>query len=466
MLQEWKKRRTRAIEALNSREIEHPDIEIERPIAEIVLPSGNPSQGEGPASQRKGNIGSGRSGSEIESVVETKSQGDMPSMAGNIGSGTRHCPYCGSNNFVKRGTRQKKKEKVQLYLCSECRRTFTPFSVKGKRYSLPVIIDAISYYNLGFSFEQVSRILKEKQGVEIQPSSIANWYNEFKGLCAYHRMRQFAVKEFSPKKVIESATLAHRQLYRYRFHRAKAKYTIGESFRHYRFAPLKEFLEMVPGECPHQYFQEGLRASESPLLFNKKEMIVRSKENYATKLAGFVLQAAKTNQERHELLQKFMLANDSVTIATEVPVYLTREDLAHMQKQLNFKMYLKTKKGEEMREAKEEDLPRLITGHIDFIQIRNGMIHILDYKPQAEKERPIEQLTLYALALSRLTGLRVFHFKCAWFDEKNYFEFYPLHAVYKKKGGRKRKNIKTLEGVYKINEEADKIKIIRPIIRV
>jgi hypothetical protein len=35
------------------------------------------------------------------------------------------------------------------------------------------------------------------------------------------------------------------------------------------------------------------------------------------------------------------------------------------------------------------------------------------------------------LALSRLTGLRLYDFKCAWFDEDNYFEFFPLHVVYK-----------------------------------
>jgi hypothetical protein len=40
---------------------------------------------------------------------------------------------------------------------------------------------------------------------------------------------------------------------------------------------------------------------------------------------------------------------------------------------------------------------------------------------------------IYALALSRLTGLRLYHFKCAWFDDEHYFEFYPLHVVHKKK---------------------------------
>ena len=79
----------------------------------------------------------------------------------------------------------------------------------------------------------------------------------------------------------------------------------------------------------------------------------------------------------------------------------------------------------------EEQLPRLLTGHIDLVQIRNGQVYILDYKPGASKERPIEQLTWYALALSRLTGLRLFEFTCAWFDEKDYYQFYPLHVVKK-----------------------------------
>ena len=55
----------------------------------------------------------------------------------------------------------------------------------------------------------------------------------------------------------------------------------------------------------------------------------------------------------------------------------------------------------------------------------------MDYKPNADKEKPIEQLTWYALALSRLTGLRLYEFKCAWFDEKSFYEFYPLHVVKK-----------------------------------
>jgi ATP-dependent exoDNAse (exonuclease V) beta subunit len=79
-------------------------------------------------------------------------------------------------------------------------------------------------------------------------------------------------------------------------------------------------------------------------------------------------------------------------------------------------------------------LPRAITltGHIDVLQIRNGRIHILDYKPGASHERPIAQIMVYALALSRRTGLCLYDFVCAWFDDQHYYEFYPLHVVHKR----------------------------------
>jgi ATP-dependent exoDNAse (exonuclease V) beta subunit len=130
-----------------------------------------------------------------------------------------------------------------------------------------------------------------------------------------------------------------------------------------------------------------------------------------------VLQAVEHNRLRHEALQQFMLANDSVTAAIEIPIYLAPEDLKHFTQKLRFQVPF--------------TLTEMLTGHIDILQIRNGLIHILDFKPNAKREKPYTQLTLYALALSRLTGLRLYDFKCAWFDENNYFEFFPLHMVHK-----------------------------------
>jgi hypothetical protein len=66
------------------------------------------------------------------------------------------------------------------------------------------------------------------------------------------------------------------------------------------------------------------------------------------------------------------------------------------------------------------------------------------------------------MALSRLTGLRLFEFKCAWFDERDYFEFYPLHVLHKPKRARRRQKVATREGVYQINKNPDKLEAIRP----
>jgi len=46
---------------------------------------------------------------------------------------------------------------------------------------------------------------------------------------------------------------------------------------------------------------------------------------------------------------------------------------------------------------------------------------------------PIEHLTTYALAVASRAKLALSDFKSAWFDENNYFEFFPLHAVYAKR---------------------------------
>ncbi len=101
-------------------------------------------------------------------------------------------------------------------------------------------------------------------------------------------------------------------------------------------------------------------------------------------MAALVLPTAPNNRKRHETLQRFMLINDSVTVAVEIPVFLTEADLE----------YYRSRRFDLSFECS------VVTGHIDVLQIRNGHIHILDYKPEAQKETHAHvQLTIYALAL-------------------------------------------------------------------
>jgi ATP-dependent exoDNAse (exonuclease V) beta subunit len=83
----------------------------------------------------------------------------------------------------------------------------------------------------------------------------------------------------------------------------------------------------------------------------------------------------------------------------------------------------------------QQQAPRVITGHLDFVQVRNGAVHILDYKPDARTNRPIAQLAIYAPALTRLVpGLKLFDIKCAWFNEDEYCEFFPRTLFAQKRG--------------------------------
>jgi ATP-dependent exoDNAse (exonuclease V) beta subunit len=166
---------------------------------------------------------------------------------------------------------------------------------------------------------------------------------------------------------------------------------------------------MVATECPHQLFRDTERASEIKARFSLDGVKILEKTNHATRMTEFVVSAVEDNKLRHEVVQKYLLANDSVTVASELPVVLDREGLLHMREKLRFEIPF--------------DIERALTGHIDLVQVRNGAVHILDYKPGARKENAVSQLTCYALALSRLSGLRLYDLRCAWFDDKTYYEF-------------------------------------------
>ena len=116
-------------------------------------------------------------------------------------------------------------------------------------------------------------------------------------LCRFERLRPYATKMYKPKDMVEVVSMAHRQLYRFRYHRAKTRLML-EEFGNRNLKRLKEYLDAVSSETPHQYFQEGGRMSDVRSKFDTADMIVKSKTNYANRLAAFVLQATPDNKAR------------------------------------------------------------------------------------------------------------------------------------------------------------------------
>ena len=340
-----------------------------------------------------------------------------PARVSHTAKRPERCPHCGSVKLVRKGTRAKKLETVQLWKCPACGRVFTPApaALRHKTYPLAVILDGVTLYNLGHTLAEAAAKLKSRHGHAIAPSTLAGWIDEHRDLATYARLRDAGRRLAPPAQTIRTVKLYHRQVYEYAYHRPKLA-LLTQSAEHARFTGgLAPFLEAVPKTCPHDLFTASVRASQTAADFiDRKRLTAQGKENFATRTAALIIPAVGNNYLRHEKLQRFMLANDSVTVAVEVPIWLTRADITALERHHGIRL---------LPEGAPAD--QTITGHIDFLQVRNGAVHILDYKPDARTNRPFAQLTIYALALTRLAGLRLFDIKCAWFNEDQYCEFFP-----------------------------------------
>ncbi len=338
---------------------------------------------------------------------------------------TINCQYCQSKNTKKEGKRKGRFQTIQKYSCRECKKNFTDKGVAQKSYPAKIILNSISCYNLGNTQIEVSKLINQRYKIKAPQRTISEWVNEYKNICTFSRLRKQAIKLYKPSDIIFSQKLQHNQVYNFNLHRAKLKLTSKELMPQ-KFQLLKSYLEKIPTqEFPHHIFQPkpdkpelNELARSSQIKFKTLGFIKEEKQNQANQLAKLALNLANNNKQRHEAIQNFMLTNDSATIACEVPVYLTADDIKYFQNK-GFALNL-------------ENCQTPITGHIDILQIRNGLIHILDYKPDADKINAVEQLTIYALALASRAKLALKDFKCAWFDENTYNEFFPLHAVYEK----------------------------------
>ena len=286
------------------------------------------------------------------------------------------CPHCGSHAITRKGVRKKKLEIVQLWRCASCKRTFTPgpAALRNKTYPIRLVLQALTLYNLGHSLNETAKRLKSKSGRAVSPSTIATWIGAHKEHTTFRRLRAEATTIYSPAQTIRSIKLYHRQIYAYAYHRSKLA-LMRCNPQHRRFEALATFLENIPSSCPHELFRREddpkARASQArPAFADPGRIIINRKENTATETAALIIPAVGANKLRHETLQNFMLANDSSTIAVEIPIWLTEDEIVELENRYGI-------------ELAAGGAPRSITGHIDFLQVRNDAVHILDYKPDA-----------------------------------------------------------------------------------
>jgi transposase-like protein len=341
------------------------------------------------------------------------------------------CPACDGRQIIKRGLRKNNFRQLQIYFCKDCRKYFSSLAgLKGVKYPPRVIARALCLYNLGHSQEEAARRIASEHRLTVPRRTISDWISGYRSITTFGRLRAAALLKF-PDGMLKNRRLEHQQIYEYKVHLPKLE-LMAQVVPREVAAKVKNYLFSVLGNFPDSLFQEekdkaanldeqppsdpplaAMRSSKSN--FEILPLSRKEKQNLANDLAALGLLLARKTRDRHPSVQDFMLANDSSTVACEVPVYLTAEEIAYYKSKGFFVTLPESVKP--------------ITGHIDVVQARNGFIHLLDYKPKARQIDPVNQLVVYALAFASRTRLPVKVLKCAWFDEKDYFEFFPLQAV-------------------------------------
>jgi ATP-dependent exoDNAse (exonuclease V) beta subunit len=241
--------------------------------------------------------------------------------------------------------------------------------------------------------------MHRKYKVKIPVSTIATWIKRYENELTFIRLRK--KYDINPNTATHSKKFHHQQVYEFKYH------TLKTNFSKRFFPQLKTYITSitkVPYFIPDSAFRSGPRCSQLRIELKAQKT---TKHNNAPRMAELALTLAKTNRERHQVIENFFLANDSTTVAIEVPIYIKPDELT---------------KSEKKDYGIELDEP--LSGHIDIIQQRYTKIHILDYKPEAKKsDRPAaEQLFLYALAFSKRSGIPMRKIMCAYFNENNYYE--------------------------------------------
>ncbi|MBU1240930.1 PD-(D/E)XK nuclease family protein, partial [Myxococcota bacterium] len=113
-------------------------------------------------------------------------------------------------------------------------------------------------------------------------------------------------------------------------------------------------------------------------------------------------------RSRHENCQYHFLTEDPFTVGVEIPVWLESREILDFAEVFGGRGPL--------------------TGHIDLVREKSGVIEVWDYKPGAKRERTAAtQVFLYTLMLSIRTGIPLKHFQCGYFDEHDCYTFSPLN---------------------------------------
>ena len=313
------------------------------------------------------------------------------------------CPSCRSASWaIRSGFRRAKTGSTQLYLCRKCGRRYTARSIPHTKYPARIIVYALTFYNLGHTLAATVGEIRRRYRTDVPVSTLNGWVNRYASGFPFVKLRKRF--DIDPARIIRARRFLHRQVYDFRYHDLKLNIH-GKQFpglKAYLHALEKDENEQLLGESA--LFDNGIRCSDAQETMREKLSMPEFRHHSphpASGMATLALTLARTARDRHPMVESFFLANDSATVAVEIPVYLTSPELREL--------------------GLPDEVP--LTGHIDIIQVRYDRIYVLDYKPDAAAEKNAPgQLALYALCLARRADVPLAKIRCAYFDANDYYE--------------------------------------------
>lgn len=301
-----------------------------------------------------------------------------------------NCPHCQSEQVVKAGTRRLKSGAArQLYRCNDCWRRFSSRERHRKRTPGKAILRALVLVCRGCNYDEAALALEREFGVRRSRACISRWVTErtLPWLEIHHQLTS------SAGPVVRSHLFTHDGLnYLYQVHQAKLVFA-------HKFPGLIRYLTTLPNWLDHSLFSRAQHCSQLRLM--KNPGVRKYQGALISRMTAEAVPLAATNHQRHSVVEEYLLNGDRNTMACEVPVYYRLPAIG------------------------------LVAGHIDLVQVSADGVQLLDYKPNASRERAdkvVTQLTLYAQALSRRAGVPLDAIRCGYFDERDAYFFRPAKA--------------------------------------
>ena len=203
-----------------------------------------------------------------------------------------------------------------------------------------MILSALTDYDTGFTLEETAARLKKKTHrncFAIDRRVVAGAVQTPLQLSSSPRK---GLSRFPANQTIRTIKLYHRQIY-IRVPSAEARFPARrrarrQAQRRQTFRAARRFSRTRSDGLSARTLQWG-RGRQGPRLPGRATFadtthaIVNIRENAATETAALIIPAVGNNKLRHETLQRFMLANDSVTLAVEIPIWLREPDIAAIE---------------------------------------------------------------------------------------------------------------------------------------